>query len=56
MAQVVDGHGGERARDTLAGREEHVHLARMRSGRDLVGGGYQLVGVLPARRQHRYHL
>ena len=37
VAEVVDHHRGERARDALAGREQHVHLARVRAVGDLVG-------------------
>ena len=51
-AQVVERHRAQRARDALAGREQHVHLARVRLGRDLVRHLDQLVGGGAARRQH----
>ena len=41
--------------DLLAGREQHVHLARVRALGDLVGQRDQLVGGLPARRDHHDH-
>ncbi len=44
VPEVVDRHRGERARDPLADREQHVELARMRRGRDLVGNVDELVG------------
>ena len=47
VAEVVDHHRGERARDPLADRDEHVELARMRRGGDLVGEVEQLVGRVP---------
>ena len=37
VPEVVDRHRRERARHALPGREQHVHLARVRPGRDLVG-------------------
>ena len=37
VAEVVDRHRAERVRDPLAGRDEHVVLARVRLRRDLVG-------------------
>ena len=51
-AEVVDRHRAERARDALAGREQHVHLARLRLGRDLARHLHELVGGRAARRQH----
>ena len=56
VAHVVDRHRAERARDPLAGREQHVHLARQRALGDLVGGGDEVVGRLAARREHGDHL
>ena len=53
VAQVVDRHRAQRARDPLAGRQQHVHLARIGRGRDLFGHRDQLVGGLPARGEHR---
>ena len=52
-AEVVERHRAQRARDPLAGREQHVHLARVRLGRDLLRHLDQLVGRRAARRQHR---
>ena len=49
VAEVVDRHRGERARDPLPDREQHVELARVRGGRDLVGELDEVVG----RRAHR---
>ena len=37
VAEVVDHHRGERARDPLADRDQHVELARVRRRRDLLG-------------------
>ena len=37
----------------LAGRQQHVHLARVRARRDLVRHRDQLVGELAVRGQHR---
>ncbi len=53
VAEVVDRHRAQRARHALAGAQQHVHLARVGVGRDLVGVGDQAVGLLAARRQHR---
>ena len=53
--EVVDHHRRQRARDPLAGGQQHVHLARVRALGDLVGHRHQLVGGLPARGQHRHH-
>ena len=53
VAHVVDRHRAQRARDPLAGREQHVHLARERALGDLVGAGDEVVGRLAARREHR---
>jgi hypothetical protein len=44
VAQIVDRHRAQRGGDALAGREQHVHLARVRPGRDLLGQLHQLVG------------
>ena len=49
VAEVVDHHRGERARDPLSDRDEHVELARVRRGRDLLGELEQLVGRVPHR-------
>ncbi len=51
VAEVVDHHRRERARDPLADRDEHVELARVRRGGDLVGEVEQLVGRVPHRGQ-----
>ena len=51
VAEVVDRHRAQRAGDALAGGEQHVHLARVGVGRDLLGHRDQLVGRLAARRQ-----
>ncbi len=56
VAEVVDHHRRQRAGHALAGREQHVHLARVRPLRDLVRERHQLVGVLAARRQDGDHL
>ena len=56
VPEVVDGHRAQRARDPLARGEEHVHLARVGRGGDLLGGGDQLVRGLAARRQHGDHV
>jgi hypothetical protein len=51
MPEVVDRHRAQRARHPLAGRQEHVHLARVGLGRDLEGVGDEPVGLLAAGRQ-----
>ena len=51
VAEVVDHHRRERARDPLADRDEHVELARVRRRRDLVGELEQLVGRVAHRRE-----
>jgi hypothetical protein len=53
VAQVVDRHRAQRAADALAGGQQHVHLARIGAGRDLFGHRDELVGGLPACREHR---
>jgi len=55
VAQVVDRHRAQRARDPLARRQQHVHLTRVRRRRDLLRHRDQLVRRLAARRQHRHH-
>ena len=50
VAEVVDRHRAQRAGDPLAGREQHVHLARVGSRRDLLGHRDQLVGRLARAR------
>ena len=52
VTEIVDGHGAQGAGHPLPGGEEHVHLARIRRGRDLLGHRDQLVGGLAASRQH----
>ena len=52
VPEVVERHRDQRARDPLAGGEEHVHLARVGPVRDLAGQGHQGVGRLAARRDH----
>jgi hypothetical protein len=52
VAEVVDHHRGQGARDALAGRDEHVQLARVRPRRDLVGEVEELVRRPAHRRQH----
>jgi 2-dehydropantoate 2-reductase len=54
VPEVVDRHRHERAGDALAGREQHVELARVRPRRDLVGESNQRVGRL-AHCRHRAH-
>src|SRR5207244_4168035 len=51
VAEVVDGHRAERVRDPLADRDEHVVLARVGAGRDLVSEPDQLVGGVAHRRE-----
>ena len=50
LAEVVNRHRDERARDPLAGREQHVELADVRRRRHLVGEVDQAVGRLAHRR------
>ena len=50
VSEVVDRHRHDGARDALAGREQHVELARSRGGRDLVRERDQRVGRLAHRR------
>ena len=50
VAEVCDRHRAQRRRDALAGREQHVHLARVRPGRHLLGEVDQLVGGVAHRR------
>ena len=52
-AEVVDRHRGERARDALADRDQHVQLARLRLRRDLVREPDEIVGRVAHRREHR---
>ena len=52
VAEILDRHRRERARDPLADRDEHVQLARLRRRRDLVGEVDQLVGRVAHRREH----
>ena len=47
MAEVVDRHRGERARDPLADRDEHVQLPRLRPVGNLVCELEQVVGRAP---------
>ena len=51
VAEVVDRHRGERARDPLADREQHVELARVRDRRDLMGQIDEVVGRPAHRRE-----
>ena len=51
VAEIDDRHRRERARDPLADRDEHVELARVGRGRDLVGEREQVVGRLAHRRE-----
>ena len=55
VPEVVDGHGAQRATHALARGEEHVHLARVRVRRDLVGVRDQPVGLLAAGAEHGDH-
>ena len=50
VAHALDRHGEQRHRDALAGRQQHVHLARVRHRRDLVREVDQLVGGVAHRR------
>ena len=49
VAEVVDHHRGERARDPFADRDQHVELARVRRGGDLLSELEQLVRRAPHR-------
>ena len=51
VAEILDHHRRERARDPLADRDEHVQLPRMRRRRDLVGEVEQLVRRVAHRRE-----
>ncbi len=51
VAEVGDRHRAERVRDPLADRDQHVVLARLRPGRDLVREPDQLVGRVAHRRE-----
>ena len=51
VAEVVDGHRAERARDPLADRDQHVELARVGPIRDPAREVEQLVGRVPHRRE-----
>ena len=52
VAEVVQGHRHQRARDALAGGQEHVHLARIGAVGDLLRQGHQPVGRLAPRGHH----
>ena len=52
VAEVVDGHRAQRARDPLPDRQQHVELARVWPLRHLARHRDQVVGRLSARRQH----
>jgi hypothetical protein len=56
VTEVVDDHRGQGAGHALAGRQQHVHLARIGALRDLVGLRHELVGGLAARGQDRDHV
>ena len=49
VAEIVDRHRGERAGDSLAHRDQHVELARLGPGGDLVGKAHQVVGGVAHR-------
>ena len=51
VAEVVDHHGRERARDSLSDRDEHVELARVRRGETWPASVEQLVGRVAHRRE-----
>ena len=51
LAEVDDRHRGERARDPLADRDQHVELARIRPLRHLARKIEQLVGRVAHRRE-----
>jgi len=53
VAQIVDRDRTQRAGDALAGGQQHVHLARVRIGRERLGHRNQLVGRGAPRGQHR---
>jgi hypothetical protein len=55
-AAGVDRHRGQGHRDPLARREEHVHLASGRVGRDGLGELDQLVGGVAHGRNDHNHL
>ena len=50
VAEVVDRHCGERARDPLTDRKQHVELARVRTGRSM-GQSDEVVGRPAHRRE-----
>ena len=54
-AHVVDRHRHEGARDALARRQQHVHLATIRHGRDLIGQLDQPIRRLAHRRNRAHH-
>ena len=56
VPEVVDRHRAERAGHPLAGREQHVHLARVAGSSETSNAsGDQAVGLQAARAEHRDH-
>jgi hypothetical protein len=55
VAEIVDRHRGQRARDPFADRDQHVELARLRVGSDLPREVEQLVRRRAHRRKDRDH-
>ena len=49
-AELADGHRQQRHRDALAGGQQHVELAPVGVGRDLLGEAEELVGRVAHRR------
>ena len=52
VAEVLDRHLGQRARDALADGDQHVHRARLRPVGDPVRQVDELVGRVAHRREH----
>ena len=52
VAEVVDRHRAQRARDALADRDQHVQLAGLGARRDLVCEPDELVGRVAHRGEH----
>ena len=51
-AEGVQGHGEERDGHLLAGGQQHVHLARIGRGGDVLGEGHEPIGGLAHGRHH----
>jgi hypothetical protein len=51
VTEVVNRHRGQRARDSLADRDQHVELAGLGARRNLVGEADEVVGRVTHRRE-----